>query len=192
MSLTKPVLGSMYGAFLWIGLVMGMTGQLIPGLSRDLGLTYGQAGLLFSAQSLGSLPVLLAGGWLVHQFGKRRLLTLGAAAFALGLGTTALAPGFAWVLGGNVALGAGMSLLDIGISTLCLDAAREGKGRALNLLHGFFGAGAVVGPLFALALGGVEGGWRWAFGLAALGPLALALVVPFVTMPEAPEAAPAQ
>jgi len=176
----------MYGSFLLMGLVMGMAGPLIPFLRTDLHLSYAEAGLLFSAQSVGSFFVLILGGWLVHVLGKRRLLFVGAAAFALGMLATALAPDFWWVLAGNVLLGAGMSFLDIGVSTLCIDANREGKGKALNFLHFFFGAGAVVGPLVALVLGHLDGGWRWAFGLAGLGPLAVALVVPFLTMPASP------
>jgi len=182
----------MYGSFLLMGLVMGMTGPLVPALRSDLHLSYAEAGLLFSAQSVGSFLVLLAGGWLIHWAGKKSLMTVGALAFALGMGATGLAADFWWVLAGNVLIGTGMSLLDIGVSTLCIDANREGKGKALNLLHFFFGAGAVVGPLFALGLGHLAGGWRWAFGLAALGPLALAALVPFLRMPEAPTSTTAQ
>jgi fucose permease len=124
--------------------------------------------------------------------GKKRILFAGATAFALGMGATALAPDFVGLLAGNLFLGVGMSLLDIGVSTLCIDANAQGKGKALNLLHFFFGAGAVLGPLVALALGHLPGGWRWAFGLMALGPVLLALLVPFQRMPVAPEATAAQ
>jgi len=182
----------MYGSFLLMGVVMGMTGPLVPFLRIDLHLSYTQAGLLFSAQSAGSLAVLILGGWLVHLFGKKGLMSAGALVFALGLGATALAADFWWVLAGNVLIGTGMSFLDIGVSTLCIDANREGKGKALNLLHFFFGAGAVLGPLFALALGHLEGGWRWAFGLAALGPMAVAALVPFASMPTSPVATATQ
>ena len=190
--LSLPVLLTMNGSFLLMGLVMGMTGPLVPFLRTDLHLTYAQAGLLFSAQSVGSFVVLILGGWLVHVLGKKRLLFIGSLAFALGLGATAWASDFFWVLAGNVLIGSGMSFLDIGISTLCIDANRVGKGKALNLLHFYFGAGAVVGPLVALALGHLDGGWRWAFGLTGLAPLAVALVVPFLTMPPSPEVPVAQ
>lgn len=186
-TLSRPVLFVMYGSFLLMGIVMGMTGPLVPYLRADLHLTYAQAGLLFSAQSVGSFGVLILGGWLVHLVGKKRLLAAGAALFALGMVATGFAADFWWVLVGNVLIGTGMSLLDIGVSTLCIDANQEGKGKALNLLHFFFGAGAVLGPLFALALGHLDGGWRWAFGLASLGPLAVVAMVPFVTMPASPE-----
>jgi fucose permease len=182
----------MYGGFLSMGVVMGMTGPLLPFLRADLHLSYAEAGLLFSAQSVGSFAVLVLGGWLVHAFGKKRLLLAGSVAYALGMAATAVAPDFWWVLAGNVFIGTGMSLLDIGISTLCIDANPQGKGRALNQLHFYFGAGAVLGPLVALALAHLDGGWRWAFGLMALAPVALAVLVPFLKTPPSPQATVAQ
>ena len=191
-SLSRTLLVAMYGGFVLMGVVMGMTGPLVPFLRADLHLTYAQAGLLFSAQSVGSFVVLLLGGWLVHVVGKKRLLFAGTVAFALGLGATALAVDFWWVLAGNVLLGAGMSFLDIAISTLCLDANPEGKGKAVSLLHFYFGVGAVLGPMVALALGHIDGGWRWAFGLVALGPVVLSVAVPFLRFPPSPESTVAQ
>ena len=185
--LSKPLLTSMYGGYLVMGLVMGMAGPLVPFLRADLSLSYAEAGLLFSAQSLGSIAVLLLGGWLIHILGKRTLMFVGALTFGVGMGTTAFAANFWWVLAGNILIGTGMSFLDIAISTLCIDANREGKGKALNLLHFYFGAGAVLGPLVALALGHWENGWRWAFGLTTLGPLAIAVLVPFLKVPASPE-----
>jgi len=175
-----------------MGVAMGMAGPLVPSLRADLQLTYAEAGLLFSAQSVGSFVILILGGWLVHVVGKKPLLFTGALGFALGMIATALAVDFAWVLVGNVLIGTGMSLMDIGISTLTIDANREGKGKALNLLHFFFGAGAVLGPLVALDLEHLDGGWRWAFGLVGVGPLALAVLIPFLKVPVAPEATTAQ
>lgn len=186
-TLTPGVVAVMYISFFLIGVVGGMTGPLVPFLRGDLHLSYSQAGLLFSAQSVGSLVVLVLGGWLIAHVAPRVLLATGALAFALGLAGTGLAANFWWVLIGNVLIGAGMSFLDIVISTLCVNANREGKGRALNLLHFFFGAGAVAGPLVALALGSLPGGWRWAFGLVALGPLVVGLVSPWLATPPRPE-----
>jgi MFS family permease len=129
---------------------------------------------------------------LSHVLGKRRLLFAGTLTFGVGMAATALASDFWRVLAGNFAIGLGMSLEDIAISTLCIDAHPQGKGKALNRLHFFFGAGAVLGPMVALALLTSGQGWRWAFGLVGLGPLAVALLVPFLKVPEFPEVPSAQ
>lgn len=177
----------MYGSYLLMGLVMAMAGPLVPSLRADLHLSYTEAGLLFSALSLGSIAILVLGGWLSHVLGKRRLLFSGALIFGAGMVATAFAPDFWWVLVGNFAIGVAMSLEDIAISTLCIDAHPQGKGKALNRLHFFFGAGAVLGPMVALGLANWDQGWRWAFGLVGLGPLVVAGLVPFLRVPDFPQ-----
>jgi len=109
--------------------------------------------------------------------GTRRVVATGLVVFGGGLLATALAGNYALVLVANLLIGAGMSFLDMGISTVCIDANPTGKGKALNLLHFFFGAGAVFGPLVAVTLSSIDGGWRWAFGLCALGPLIISIVL---------------
>jgi fucose permease len=187
--LTRPVVALMDASFFLMGVVGGMVGPLVPFLRTDLHLSYSQAGLVFSAQSAGSLALLVVGGWLLQRLGKRVLMVVGTLALAGGLLATALATDFWWVLAGNVLVGVGVSLQDIVVSTLCIEGNRDGKGKALNLLHGFFGAGAVAGPLVALALGPLVGGWRWAFGLVGLAPLGLALGALLVRLPAEPPAA---
>lgn len=173
----------LYGCFFSLGVVAALIGPLIPQLRADLHLGYAVAGLVFSAQSVGSLAVLVAGGWLVHRLGTRRVVALGLALFALGLALSALAADYLFVLAGNFAIGAGMALMDIGVSTVCIDLNPTGKGKALGLLHFFFGAGAVFGPLVAWALGPLPGGWRWAFGACALLPLVVGAAMLRVRFP---------
>lgn len=173
----------LYSSFLIIGLVSAMLGPLVPFLRADLNLSYGLAGLFFSFQSIGALCVLVLGGWLMHSLGSRRVVAIGLLVFCSGLLATALAGSFALILVANLLIGAGMSFLDMGISTVCIDANPTGKGKALNKLHFFFGAGAVFGPLLALVVGALPGGWRWAFGLTALGPVVIAVVLLMVHFP---------
>ena len=173
----------LYGSFLFIGIVAAMVGPLVPLLRDDLQISYAIAGLVFSAQSIGSLCVLVGGGWLIHKLGTRRVVGIGLALFAAALLATSLAATYLVVLVANLFIGMGMAMLDIGISTVCIDANPSGKGKALNLLHFFFGAGAVLGPLLTLALKQLDGGWRWAFGLCAIGPLVIGLAMLRIRFP---------
>jgi len=112
-SLSPALLVAAYGGFLIIGVAAAMVGPLVPFVRADLNLGYAQAGLLFSAQSIGALAVLFAGGWLVHAMGKRRILFLVAVAFAVGMILTAFAPEFWTLMAANVLIGVGMALLNI-------------------------------------------------------------------------------
>ncbi len=162
-----------------------MIGPLIPFIRHDLAIGYGAAGLLFSAQSIGSIAVLLVAGWLVHRQGVRWILNLGSIGFALGLAVSSLAPSVEILLAGNVLIGIGMSLWDVGISTSTMDATSHGKGKALNLLHFFFGAGAVAGPLAAWI---ASDHWRLALGVLAVVPLGLLVLINKMPVPATPSA----
>ncbi len=181
-----------YFGFFIIGVVLSLIGPLIPVIRDDLHLSYGAAGLIFPAQSIGSLAVLLLSSFLLHILEKRRLLLAGSAAFAVGLLVCAFAPDFPLLVAGNVFIGMGVAAFEIGMNTLCIDSHPEGKGKALNRLHFFFGAGAVAGPLVAFALRvspfGASVAWRWAFGLLAVLPAAIFAILAFTRLPASPPA----
>ena len=68
--------------------------------------------------------------------------------------------------------GLGAGALDGGANGLVLDVYREGRGRAMNLLHTSFSIGALAAPLIVGTL--VEGGMPWQTVVVAtgVGPLA--------------------
>jgi fucose permease len=177
-----------YLSFFVMGIVGSFMGPIIPLLRDELHLTYGLAGIIFPAQSVGGITVLLISGFLIHILGKRKFIVAGCIVFISGLAACALSGEYLLFISGNVLLGAGGSFLDVGISTLCLDAHPEGKGKALNRLHFFFGAGAVAGPLIALAVETLGGGWRWVFALSAIGPLIVLAFLSITPIPSSPQA----
>ncbi len=177
-----------YLTFFTIGIVGSFMGPVIPFIRDDLELSYALAGIIFPAQSIGGLTVLLLSGFLIHVLGKRKFITAGCLVMIAGLAACAFADDYLLFIAGNVLLGAGGSFLDVGISTLCLDAHPEGKGKALNRLHFFFGAGAVAGPLIAFLVETTGGGWRWVFVLSAIGPFLALLFLAITPMPPSPPA----
>ena len=106
---------------------------------------------------------------------------LGGAALLHGAGIASLGLAPTWTVFVIAAIpaGFGAGCLDGGSNGLVLDLYREGRGRAMNLLHLFFSLGALSAPLVVgLA---VESGVPWqtvmlVSGLV-LGPLAVAYVV---------------
>jgi MFS family permease len=190
--LSFRILFLQYFGFMTIGLALSLFGPLIPLIQKDWGVSYGLAGILFPAQAAGSLTVLLLSSLLIHILEKRKVLLVGCAVFIAGLLCAALAPGFPLLLLGNMLLGAGVATFEVGFNTLCIDSHPQGKGKALNRLHFFFGVGAVAGPLIALAVetfgSGVD--WRWALGLAAIGPAVVLAVLCFTPLPPSPPAEP--
>jgi FSR family fosmidomycin resistance protein-like MFS transporter len=151
-------------------LVDGVKSAALPLIRGDLGLSYGQIGLLAAvpllAGSLIELPVgVLAGG----GQRRRRVALAGGLVFIAALLAAALAASFGWLLAAFVlffpASGAFVSLTQAAL----MDAgpARREQLMARWTLAG--GAGAVVGPLLLAAVVGAGGSWRTAY-------LALAVV----------------
>jgi FHS family glucose/mannose:H+ symporter-like MFS transporter len=77
---------------------------------------------------------------------------------------------FYWTLFllGFVVVSAAQGALSTGINALVADANRAARARALNTLHGVYGAGAAISPLVIGYF--LERGlnWRWALGAAGL------------------------
>ena len=166
---------------------IGWTGLLIPSLVRSIEATFDQTdagiGVLYLAVSLAYMSGSFGGGRLTERLGRRRVL--GGAVLIHGMGVAGLGLVPTWELfvaaGMTAALGAGC--LDGGANGLVLDVYREGRGRAMNLLHMSFSVGALAAPVIVGTL--VTGGVPWQTIAVATGAVVsmLALAYALVPMP---------
>jgi fucose permease len=165
---------------------VGWRALLVPSLIRFVAPTFGQtdAGLgayyLVTAVAYGLGA--LSGGRLIRRFGARRILPAAALLMAAGLvlqGSTGLWLIFALA---GIVVGLGAASADVGIQALFLDLFPHVRGRALNLLHVAYGAGALLAPLLLAALVSLGIDWQWLMtgsGLVvAAAAVGLALTVP--------------
>jgi fucose permease len=166
-------------------LVVGWTGLLIPSLIRSIEATFGQTdagiGVAYLAYALGYGVGSFGGGPLTERVGRR--LVLGGAVLVHGLGIAGLglAPAWAAFLVAAVTAGTGAGALDGGANGLVLDVYREGRGRAMNLLHLSFSVGALAAPLTVGAL--VASGVPWQTVVVATGVVAAVLAVAYAVVP---------
>jgi MFS transporter, FSR family, fosmidomycin resistance protein len=146
----------------------GVKSAALPLIRRDLGLSYGQIGLLESAPLLlGSIMELPLGILAGHGRRRRRAVLLGGAAFILTLIGAAAARSFAGLLVAFVlffpASGAFVSLTQSGL--MDADPGRREQHMARWELAG--SAGSVAGPVLVIAVLAAGGGWRSAYLAAA-------------------------
>jgi fucose permease len=166
-------------------LAIGWTGLLIPSLIRSVKETFDQTdagiGIIYLVYALAYVAGSFGGGSLTERLGRR--LVLGGAVLVHGLGVAGLglAPEWAAFVGAAVAAGAGAGCLDGGANGLVLDVYREGRGRAMNLLHLSFSIGALCAPVIVGVL--VEGGVRWQAVVIASGALVALLAVAYALVP---------
>ncbi|MGW3451047.1 MFS transporter [Streptomyces sp. NPDC001076] len=157
----------------------------LPRIGEDLDASLSALQWTINAYMLTLAGLILLGGSLGDQYGRRKIFVLGVVWFAAASLMCGLAPTDAVLIGARALQGIGGALLTPGSLALIQASFHpDDRAKAVGLWSGFGGIGAAVGPF----LGGwlVDGpGWRWVFLLNV--PLAL-LCVP-VALRHVPESA---
>ena len=150
-------------------LSVGWTGLLIPSLIRSIESTFGQTdagiGVVYLVYAIAYMSGSFAGGTLTERLGRRIVLGGAVLIHAAGIAGFGLAPGWEIFVVAALVAGFGAGALDGGANGLVLDVYREGRGRAMNLLHMSFSIGAlaaplIVGTLVEAACRGSPSPWR--------------------------------
>lgn len=166
--------------------MIGWRALLVPSLIRSVVPEFDQSdagmGTYFLLTALAYASGSLVGGRLIRARGARTVLPLSALLMAAGLGVQGITGTWTVFLLAGVVVSVGASTADVGINALVLDLFPHARGRALNLLHVGYGAGALVAPLLLAFLVGLGVPWQWLMtGTGAVVLLtagAMALTVP--------------
>lgn len=175
-------------SFIAVGLALSLAGPALTYLRQRAGVTRGDIGVLFSAQSLGYLVGAVLSGRLYDRgFGHRAIAggLVGLAASALMIPHTASVSLLSVAFG---FLGAFAGCVDVGGNTLVVWYSRgSGSSRLLNALHLFFGIGALLSPGLVNRSLAWSDGLGFASGLLALYALGVAVII---VLHETPRPAP--
>lgn len=155
------------GGFVVLGLADGALGAAWPAIHADLALPLADLGLLLIAGTAGVVATSVVAGRTVARTAAGRVAGAGAGLLALGALLLASSTGLAQLLVGALLAGAGSGAIDGSLNTVL---AQAGRHRLLNLLHGAYGIGTMLGPL-AVAVALLAGSWRGAYGLLVVGDL---------------------
>ena len=74
-----------YAVMALFAMTLTVTGPLLPAISRSFGLGMAEAGLVFTANFAGFVAFILVGGVLADRWGKKRVLSVALAGFAVSL-----------------------------------------------------------------------------------------------------------
>lgn len=175
-----------FGAFLILGMGIAAIGPSLPSLAKQTGSTLSQISLVFSTSAAGYLLGALASGTLFDRLPGHWVL---GGVLALMAGMAALIPIAAslWLLTLLFFLiGVGQGMVEVGSNTLMLWAHTNRAGPYINALHFFFGAGALLAPLGIALAASATGGLGWFFWVFAL--LMLPLAALLLALPSPPRA----
>lgn len=168
------VLGLALGPAVALGLARFAYSLLLPAMRTDLGWSYGQAGLMNTANALGYLGGSLLTGLVVHRLGARRSFIAGIAVSGIALLVAAATPIFTIQLVLRLFAGIGSAFTFITGAALVAklgERSPDRTGLLLTLYTAGGGAGIVISGFTVQPLLGALGvpGWRWSW--AALGIL---------------------
>lgn len=163
MTSNRSLLFLTYMGMVFIGLSFATTGALLPAIITDLDLRLSEAGVLVAAISAGFLTSVLLSNYLVTVLRRKQVLIFGL--FSMILGATTFGIGPLLVLNAlfGFLIGFGAGLIEIPLNAITIDLYMEKRSSGLNLLHMFFGVGAILGPKYASTLLAWTDHWRSAY-----------------------------
>ncbi|MGQ9553746.1 MAG: MFS transporter [Anaerolineae bacterium] len=167
------------------GLVMTITGPVLPTIMVAFGIRETAVGILLAAGSLGFMVGCLLGGLATDEFGLKPVITaawLGVVASLIGF---ALSSNYPLLLLTYALIGIGSGLVETGLNVL--PAQIGGGAGMMNLVHMGYGVGALSAPLVAGLVLSSGGSWRLPYWLIAAVPTLLAVRGLTMPMPAAPK-----
>jgi fucose permease len=146
-----------FAGFILVGINAGAGGVLLPFQIADYGIDKSTMGIAFLGFSVGYLVSAAANGFLIARWGERVALVVASGIFVGGALLGALRPAFALFVVAQALMGLGSGLIDAVLNAYI--AGMDNATSLLNRLHAFFGVGALLGPVLAVAMLGAH--WPW-------------------------------
>ncbi len=159
-----------YLMFFMFAMTTDSVGLIIPEVVKEFHLSLTSAGALQYGSMLGIALAGLGLGFLADAMGRKRTILLGLSLFAMTAFLFPAALSFPMILALIAVAGAAIGIFKTGAVALVGDvsASQVELTATMNLVEGFFGVGAIVGPLIVaqLILNGVS--WRWLYVIAGI------------------------
>jgi MFS transporter, FHS family, glucose/mannose:H+ symporter len=177
-----------YGAFFsffLFGFLDNFRGPTLPALLNELNLSYSLGGTLLMGSALGFLAACLLTGPLTDLTGKKMAIFLACGCFFVGISVYSLATIFILLALAFIVVGVGFGALEIGSNLMIVELYPQKKGRYLNLLAFFHGAGSMLAPLYAGHLLNIGVSWRQVYQSGMVLILPLFLIFALVKYPRA-------
>ena len=143
----RPSIAAAYALFVLVGITAGSGGVLLPSQISDYGVDKATIGLTFFTFSAGFMAAGVTVGRLVHRLGIAHAIAVGGGAFTIAALYTGVRPSFAALVAVQIVAGYGFGVLESVLNAYLSELPNAAT--LLNRLHGFFGAGALIGPPLA-------------------------------------------
>ena len=141
-----------YGTMILFGLVENLKGTTFPLIKDAFHASYDAQGSLVSFSSFGYVFFCMVATLSFQKYGIKKSLIFGYLMIVLGCIATVLAPTFGIISLTLAILWMGFGFFEVGTNALATTIFKNNSAIYMNLLHFFYGLGAVLGPIFASSI----------------------------------------
>lgn len=171
--------------FMMFAMTTDSVGVIIPQIVKEFGLSLTAAGAFHYAtmSSIAAAAILL--GFLADRFGRKQTIVLGLVIFSANSYLFSFGNSFAYFLVLLTVSGAAIGIFKTGALALIGDisSSTQEHTATMNLVEGFFGVGAIVGPAIVVALLANDVSWKWLYCIAGTLCVVLILIALWVRYP---------
>jgi fucose permease len=172
--------------FMMFAMTTDSVGVIIPQIVKEFGLSLTAAGAFHYATMAAIAAAALLLGFLADRIGRKQTIVLGLTLFALNSYLFLIGNTFAYFLCLLIISGTSIGIFKTGALALIGDISLSTKQHTatMNLVEGFFGVGAIIGPAIVTALINDGISWKWLYFIAGTLCVCLILIALLVRYPK--------
>ena len=181
-----------YMMFMMFAMTTDSVGVIIPEVIRTFHLSMTAGGAFHYANMSAIAIAAICLGFLADKLGRKKTIVLGLILFALNSYMFVVANSYAFFVVLLIVSGASIGIFKTGALALIGDISNSTHEHTstMNMVEGFFGVGAIIGPAIVarLLLGGIS--WKFLYVIAGTICVALILTASLVRYPHTMKASP--
>jgi len=172
--------------FTMFAMTTDAVGVIIPEIIRDFQLSLTQASAFHYAPMIAIAISGIAFGFLADRLGRKRTIIMGLGIFALACFLFSVGKHFESFVGLLILSGCAIGIFKTGALALIGDisTSTDDHTRTMNTVEGFFGVGAIIGPLIVSYLLDIKVSWIYLYIFAGCVCVILLLIASRVEYPQ--------
>ena len=185
-----PLVVITFGNMTLFGFLSSMKGVSFPLIKNNFNVSYDDMGLMNALIYFTALCACIAAGIFMNRFGLKKAVAAAFFFVILGAGSFYFASVFWMAVGFYLLLQSGFCFFEISLNGVGVRVFTVKSGLMMNLLHFFFGLGAIGGPRFmGFMVHRMRINWQEVYTLALVPILILLIITLIIRFPGNPETA---
>ena len=179
-----------FGNMALLGFLNSMRGVSFPLIRNGFNASYNDMGLMNALIYFAAVCACIASGIYMNRFGLKRTVVTAFFFVILGAGSFYFASAFWMAVGFYLILQSGFCFFEISLNGIGVSVFTRKTGLMMNLLHFFFGVGAIGGPRFiGFMVNSRDMSWQEVYPITLIPAIILLAVTVLIRFPDTTETA---